>query len=486
MPSLTREEGFMNATAAAEAANFYPVEPTAQPHLRLIVNNDVLIENPLGAEDELAQGRSDRFKGQVAIEGLQAEYDAITELAELTDGQMRSELELTFDGYDLYGPDGRSLTETAKNGLKTAREQAKKNGNLWFEVGRRSLELEEVLVAVDMLKDGKANTMMLTTDFPVALEGAKEDIGGYNVTRKQALRRAIMANPDSGVILLISQTLDGSNPQALDAVDAEFDFQTAPGEERLGQRQLLQLSAEEQATIMDRSVQAYDRAMSAQFGGEWYAGRRPADYRNTYDFVRKQHDLIDTYKHLKLKGNLTDEVMYDMAATINARFKESKNNEQAVVRRISILRNTVSRPDYDPATLYQEMRMRGRLARLAGKSFSACGSTWKAEGLDESTEEKLRSAGYGNTAETGSSWHGGRVHKNAKCVSCNKVKNEVGACHICEDCVKHPKSNLRTLQGRTGDPKKAKTNEKSAQIISFEDGRRALEAKRAKTREKSL
>jgi hypothetical protein len=467
--------------ANAEAINFY-LEPTTQPYLELVVDNDTLIESPATAEDEFAQRRSAQFKGRVAIEGLQAEYDAVTELAELTDGQMRTELELTFDGDDIYGPDGRSATETAQKGLKAAREQAKKNPNLWFEVGRRSLELEEIHEAVDMLKTGKANTMILTTNFPSVLRDAKEDVGGYNVTRQQALRRAITANPDTGKILLISQTLDGSNDKALDAVDAEFGFQAEPGEERLGQRHFQLLSAEEQAAIMDRSVAAYDRAMSAQFGDEWYAGRRPVDYRNTYDFVRQQHDLIDTYKSLKLSGKLTDDIMYDMAATINARFKENQDSKTETAPRADILHTTVRQPAYDAEMLSQEMRMEGNIARSQGKSFSACGSTFKAEGVDESIETLLKSAGFGSRAESESSWHGGKIHKNSKCVSCKKVKNEVGACHICKDCVDHPKG----MQDRISDPKKAKMNEQSAQILSFEDGRKAREEKQAKAKEKTL
>jgi hypothetical protein len=395
----------MAEAATAKTTNFYPAEQIIQPHLRL------------AAENEPASHLSDRFKGQVAIEGLQAEYDAITELAELTDGQMRIELPLTFDDYDLYGPDGRSLTETAVKGLEAAREQAKKNGDLWFEVGRRSLELEEVIKAVDMIKSGEANTLQLTTDFPSALENAKEDVGGYNVTRRQALRRAITKNPDSGEILLVSQTLDGSNPEALDAVDAEFGFRTNPNEERLGQRQALTLSAEEQATIMDRSVAAYDGKMSDQFGGEWYAGRRPADYRNTYDFVCQQRDLIDTYKNLKLKDELTEDIMYDMAATINARFKAAKEGIISIVSRVDTI---------NLDQLQQEMEQAGYEARVAGQRFSACGSTFGPGGLETSAQQ----AGYGNKADDECEF----ISK--QCPECGEknVKTKVTKTHISGSC----------------------------------------------------
>jgi hypothetical protein len=439
-----------------------------QPHLRLVASNGALLEQSVTPEVERLPSPSDIFKGRVAIEGLEARYDAITELAELTDGQMRTELPLTSDDKDLYGPDGRSLTETARKGLKAAQEQAEKNPNLWFEVDRRELELEEILDTVEAFKTGLVNTVVLTTEFPEQLLNATEDVGGYNIRRKQALRRAITRNPDTGKILLISQTLDGSNTEALTAVDTAFGFQTDPSKSRLGQRQHLNLTAQEQAQIMDKTVSAYDQSMSRQFGGEWYAGRRPADYRNTYDFVRKQHDLMDTYVQLRLSNQLTDTVMYDMAATINERFKQSKN----LLHNVEQLR-PVPQSGYDRDALQREMRMYGQEARSKGVSFSACGSTWKAEGLGSSTEDLLEAAGIGgNLAER--SWHGGKIFKNTKCVSCDKVRAEVGACKICKDCVDHPKGGkVATTKGRTGDPKTAKINTESAKVINLDEARKS-------------
>lgn len=439
-------------------------------------------EDPSLISNELAQRRANSFKGHIAIEGLQAEYDAKTEFAELVDGQMRVSLELTYDDRDVYGPDGRSLIETGKKGLAAAREQAKKNPNLWFEVGRRSLELEEILKQVDMVKnffetegDGP-NTLAVTTDYPWELEGSQEDVGGYNRIRRQALRRVLTIDPN-GKILLHSQTWDGSNRRALEAVDADLGFQTEAGP-MLGQRHAMKLTAEEQATFLDRSTSVYDHEMAAQFGGEWYAGRRPVDYRNTYDFVCQQRDLIEMYKTLKLSNQLTDRVMYDMAATLNARFERDKESKAEATRQSSMQSDNVvsiaSRQlNFEPVMLYQEMKREGMIARRAGKSFSACGSTLKAEG--DGAEGQLENIGYGKESGDKKSWHGGKKYKNTKCLSCEQVKAEVGACRICEDCVKNPKKHkLGTTQGRTGDPKKAKVNEESAQVFSFAD---AFEAK---------
>jgi len=221
-------------------------------------------------------------------------------------------------------------------------------------------------------------------------------------------------------------------------VHAEVGSQAEPGE-LLGQRIQIDLPAEEQEGVMDRITSVYDREMTAQYGGEWYAGRRPADYRNTYDFVREQTDLIETCVDLMLENNLTDTMMYDLAATMQARFEsDGFNDKNEAVQAASIVATTFRQPGLNPEMLRREIRGAGRMARMGRKSFSACGSTLKGEGLDESTEGQLEAAGYGERAGS-KSWHGGKKFKNEKCVSCEKVKNEVGACKICEDCVKNPK-----------------------------------------------
>jgi hypothetical protein len=59
-------------------------------------------------------------------------------------------------------------------------------------------------------------------------------------------------------------------------------------------------------------------------------------------------------------------------------------------------------------------------------------------------------------------WHGGKIIKNSKCRSCEKVKAEVGACHICKDCVGKPtelKKNYKRHQARErSKPKQSRGN----------------------------
>jgi hypothetical protein len=396
--------------------------------------------------DELSMRRMARYGGHITLERLQAEDDATTQLAELVDGSMYTEFELTLRGDDLYGRDGRNMGDATLKALEDAKQAAKKNPNLWFEVGRRSTERDEYLIAVDMAKGNGPNTMLIQSDLPSALQNATEDVGGYNVTRKIAMERAFIRRPD-GKIKMLSKSLDGSNRQALGAIYTEFDHVVAPGE-TLAQRILIDLSPEEQDGVMDRVVEAYDQEMSKQFGGEWYAGRRPADYRNTYDFVCRQADLVEVWVAAKLDGTLTDAMKYDIAATMQERFEKDATTNHPAYKKLSVASVGVAaaaRVEIDTAAIYYEMQAAGNSARAEGKVFSACGATLKADGSDGSLEEQLKGAGYNdrNKAET-TSWHGGKKYYNAKCQSCNKVKKEVGACHICQDCVKQPKKSKAT------------------------------------------
>lgn len=426
---------------AALDKNIFPVEQRS--HLRLVAKDGGLIDSP-APEDELARRRAQRHAGRVAIEALQTKFDAITEIAEGVDGQMRAPIEVTSDGSDFYGPDGRSMTETADNGLSAARREAEVNPNLKFEVPRRQEERKEIDVVKDAFATGKANTVFITTDFPHALEGASEDIGGYKVHRKLALNRVWMKD-SSGKIMLVSQTLDGSNRQALEAIHTYLGFKVEEGE-LLSQRRLMSLSDEEQRTLINRTTNVYDQDLERQFGGTWYAGRQPIDYRNTFEFAQGQQDLIDIYAEARISGRLTQTLMYDLLATANARFEkyQSRKKKQSSTSVLSAagVETSFNMTSYSRATVAWEMQVEGRSARRAGKTFSACGSTYTSTGSAETTEYSMTGAGFGRSGEK-RHWSGGKIHRNTECRSCKKVKKEVGACHICEDCVNNPKKHSR-------------------------------------------
>lgn len=309
-------------------------------------------------------------------------YDLKTEFAELIDGNMRTSFELRFNGCDLIGEDGRGMDEVTNKSLNAAEQIASLNPALEFEKRRRGLEREEFHEIVEMAQGNGPNTMIVVSDFPPELVNAEQDVGGYNVTRQQTMLRVLFRAPNGEVVPMDSQSLDGSNRQALEAIYARFDIEPEDGE-LLGQRIRVDLSPEQQKTLTDELTGVYDRSLSAQFGGDWYAGRRPVDYRNTYDFVFRQTDLIEECVRLQNLGWFNDAIMYKMSAAMQERFKA---NQQSV--------NIPMAPDL--AVLHREMEAAGARAQEVGMTFSACGVTRGAGGLNNSLENLLSLAGYGN------------------------------------------------------------------------------------------
>ncbi len=313
-------------------------------------------------------------------------YDLSTQFAELVDGAMRTDFALYYDGTDLIGEDGRSLDKTTRDGCEDAKQMARTNPNLWFGVRRTSLERQEFEELLTMGRGEGPNTKVVVSDFPQELMNAKEDVGGYNVTRKQTMLRILIRKPD-GNLHMYSQSLDSSNREALEAIYAHFGLMPEPGE-LLGQRIDANLSWEQQETLASELAGVYDRSLSEQFGGEWHAGRRPVDYRNTYDFVCRQQDLITECIRLNSLGWLNEGIMYKMSATMNKRFKaELQPNE------LEALPVQIVNPDNLQEWLYNEIETAGAEARQAGMTFSACGVTLGGEGMANNSFEQ---AGYGD------------------------------------------------------------------------------------------
>lgn len=329
-------------------------------------------------------------------------HDVTTQFAELVDGSMRTSFPLYFDGAELKGSDGRLLLPVLETATADAVAIAAINPELGFEVRRRKHEEAEGADCVDLASGAGPNTLVVLSDFPAELYNSLSDVGGYNVTRKQTMLRIITKSPD-GSITMVSQTLDHSDRKGLEAIYAQFGLEAQPGE-LLGQRIKVDLMPEAQEYLADALMGVYDRALSAQYGGEWYAGRRPADARNTYDFVLGQSDIVGETVRLKQSGMLSDKLMYDLAATMKKRFAGHKEG-------ISYLGPFLQYED--PQLLWDEVKQAGGEARTRGDQMSACGVTLNSDGtLANSVEAMFEAAGYGN--KTGSDKFGPLTFKCPK------------------------------------------------------------------------
>lgn len=352
--------------------------------------------------------------------------DTETWLAETLNGSMRTSFEFSFDGEELYGEDGGELTEVFDNAIQEAQIIAHENPSLLFELRRRIIERGELedmkAMALGDLQtdDGQpANTIVIISDFPPELMDAQEDVGGYNVNRKQTMLRIITLE-ENGAIRVTTQSLDRSNRQALESIYTTLGKQPEPGE-LLSQRIHLGLPAEWQPNLVNNLTDAYDNSLNEQYGGEWHAGRRPADYSNTYDFARNQHDLVDWFTTEKLTDSVAAEKLrYKLAATAKARYDRYVGQQNKSEPKLGTLKyeSFISiKAIVGGQNLFMELEREGRRAASRGETFSGCGSSVSAEADSLSTEEHSKALGYGNKSKSKSD------------DDCEFISKECPSCH---------------------------------------------------------
>lgn len=316
--------------------------------------------------------------------------DTVTWLAEVLPGHMRTPFEYRFDGYELYADDGSPLKEIFDDAIQQAVDLPV------YEKRRRQIERSEYEEMIAMMRNNSINTMVVVSDFPPELMEAKEDVGGYNVSRKQTMLRVLTKSP-AGTLKMYSQSLDLSNRQALEAVYRHLGYEAESGE-LLGQRMHLSMDNYEQELLVDELTGVYDRSLEKQLGGRWYAGRKDQPPINTYDFARQQQDLLGAY--LASTDNFTGgQADYNLAAAITARYQNKRYNPDTAGYHTN---NYQTHAIVGHMLAIEEMKGAGTSARQTGITFSGCGATIASKEQNESglpnSLEQLDEAGYGNKA----------------------------------------------------------------------------------------
>lgn len=355
--------------------------------------------------------------------------DTTTWLAEVLPGVMRTPFEYRFDGKELYGRDGSAMFPIFHSSIKHAETMIEERPNLLFELRRRTIEMEEYHDMVKMMHGELPNTMIVVSDFPPELMDAQDDLGGYNVKRKQAMIRVITREAD-GRLAMISQSLDGSNRTALEALYNEFGLTPADGE-LLGQRIHLQLEDESRKQLADHLTDIYDKRMTQQFGGSWCAGRKVMDRQgiNTFDFVRQQTDLLTAALSQAQDGVLSQQSLYDLASAMKQRFERFVNPTV----------NVAVAPLMYYRDRFEELAMAGQFARSRNQSYAGCGLAVGASIAAFDTEGELSENGYGNKADATETY---TFDKVMYCVVCQAPPKETekkklcGPCGICKHCDK--------------------------------------------------
>lgn len=351
--------------------------------------------------------------------------DATTWLAETLDGPMLTPFEYTFDGRELYADDGGALEPIFEEAIADARELARKNPSLSFELRRRCIEMDEYGDMLKMARGELPNTMVTVSDFPPELMSATKDVGGYNTSRKQTMLRVITRLPN-GRLRMQSQSLDGSNRQALEAIYKYFGELPEPGE-LLGQRIHAEIGEVEQELLADVLTSTYDSSLEAQTGQRRRAGRQLPDNPGveTYQFVCSQKDLLRHLTNKMLGDQLDRATMFSVAATMAGRYEALASSAATSLFQEGFI---PASPEAIEHALQAEMNRVVAAAIAEGRVFSGCGAS-----ISLDAESQLSASGFGNKAKEEPSWHGGRI-KNGKCVNCKK-ETKVGVKDWCKNCI---------------------------------------------------
>ena len=384
--------------------------------------------------------------------------DTATWLAETLNGSMRTHFEFSYDGADFIGEDGGSASEIFNSAIEVARLMVRENPSLMFELRRRLIERRELDDMHAMVKGDLPNTMITISDFPPELMDANEDVGGYNIRRQQTMLRVITHEED-GKIHVTTQSLDGSNRQALEAIYKTMSEVAEPGE-LLSQKMYCSLPSRWQPQLINNLTTVYDRELSTQFGGQWHAGIPKSLNPNvvdTYEFAESQHDLIEWFTSEKMADSTgAEKLRYKLAATVAERYEahlrflagkshEITGNPKTNINAMPYISPTRAIFGYQK-NLQQEMNGASRRASASGKSFSGCGASVKAVNDNYSTEDQLSGAGYGNKAGEKA-----KIPQTIKCPECKQpspkekvIKKDTWCCpnckyeiNVCDGSVKH-------------------------------------------------
>jgi hypothetical protein len=185
-------------------------------------------------------------------------------------------------------------------------------------------------------------------------------------------------------------------------------------------------------------VKLYDEAAGGTFFGE---SKPIQDYSRYLEFCKQREESYLPKIQLAM-GEL-------LAEAPNIKTPTSATRKLHKVSEKNMLAQAVYDKNINPLVFGREAAFyieRARLHSDHGNTELADVAIKKAQPLARSSscpsgvksgETAASEVGVNKKSET-ETWHGGKKHYNAKCNCCKKVKSQVGACHICEDCVKNP------------------------------------------------
>lgn len=383
--------------------------------------------------------------------------DTKTWLAETLHGSMRTRIEYNYDGQILICEDGGSADEMFDQSITEARVMTEWNPSMSFELRRRLEERAELNDMYDMISGDKPNTMVVISDFPEEIkpqdpDSDNEGIGGYNPERQQTMMRTIFWDAETQTMTVQTQSLDGSNREALEAIYESLGYQAEEGE-LLGQRMHLDLPEQWRGNLVNNLTSVYDQSMTEQFGGEWYAGisQRPdKNIVNTYEFVEAQTELLEWFTAKKLADPVgAEKLRYGLAATAKAMHEamlkslnedDNEGNDKSRALVVNPAKLVSTQSIARGMSLETQIRFFEKKSAAAGDTFDGCGMSITAEQSVEGGAESDNSSasGYRRGSRGWSKYESDDdcefVSKNCPECKTKNVKTKVTKTHISGDC----------------------------------------------------
>lgn len=396
------------------------------------------------------QNRSREYENYVAS----VRMDTITFAGEALDTYSEKALKYTYHDNELWSEQGDSLAPIFDDSVSYYQRKSEADPSIAFQYRRALAERCEYMHMQRMVRGEVPNTLVVISNYPRELDGATEDIEGYQCQRRLGFIRCITRQED-GSLQMLNHSFDQSDPQAIEAMYQLMGRQVDWGRDVLEQPVQLHIEdPEARELLLDQLLYAYDSSLSQTQGGEWFAGRRPSDKSEAVAFVEAQRDLLDRHIerliHVGPKTEAANQLRYDFVSALRRRFR----GEQYVA---------------DSAD--SEMSGAGGSARSNGESVSGCGLTINT------TESQLNESGY-QIGKKNREWTFGT------CRVCLR-DGRIGECAVCQGCedADNRGENLNTIAARAQAAQVKKLGNKSLQLSRSPEQRTSKTNKIALIRE---
>lgn len=342
-----------------------------------------------------------------ALERERLETDQVTEASERLNGAMENVFEYTYQNGDFYFQ-GQALKPIFDNGIRTAQEIVRLRPEFAVELRRRLTERQQLNEQIELIQNVDWQDPLILVHIsptPDAVLKDEVDLNAYDKKRKKIMIR--ITEPTLDGVKVTSMSLDGNDRVALRAVGGFFGVDIpddASSEDILDMRFLAeknQFASERPAKVLREH---YDKAMHAQYGGEWHAGRRDSSVLNTIEKIRAYPELIEQH---------VDEVMR-IKKRLGKNFRFSDEYDRATYDFLAAIEQS-----HKTGKVVRDMAGAGGAARAAGTEFakSDCPT-----GQAMTAKQALELQGIKTDK-----WHYGT------CQACLKDRL-VGECNICESC----------------------------------------------------